>query len=127
MVEEMKSKELVDSWVNLQKADHGSAAYKRDEWAAVKLNMMCVSSPSEAWEIVTDIFESTADEWIYENLGAGPLETLLGLHGEFAISALSSYAASNPKFLDVAAFVWPHSLSSDVAKRFLAIAGQKKR
>lgn len=75
----------MESWIRLQKAEHDSAEYKQDEWSAVKLNMMCVTEPDAAWETVTRVFESTSDAWIYENLGAGPLETLLGMHSAFAL------------------------------------------
>lgn len=122
----MMQKELVDTWIRLQKADLDSTEYKRGEWSAVKLNMMCVTEPGTAWEVVIKIFESTSDAWIYENLGAGPLETLLGMHSDFALNAMKSYAELNPEFLEVAAYVWPHSLAPEVAQKFLAIADQSE-
>lgn len=118
--------DLVQSWIALQKADHDSSEYKTNEWSALQLNMMCISEPDAAWKLLVEIFESSSDPWIYENLGAGPLETLLTLHSDFALDAIKKYSEANPAFLDAAAYVWQHSLPPDVAERFVAIASKGK-
>jgi len=83
--------------------------------------MACIEEPEEAWRLVVEISEVSADPWVLENLGAGPLETLLTLHGESTLKAVEAYASQRQEFLGVVAHVWPQALAPEVAKKLTAI------
>jgi hypothetical protein len=99
----------------LQSADPESDAYKQNEWSANKLNMMCIEQPSVAFDVAMKIFEASKDPWVHENLGAGPLETLLTYESETTMPMIKRYIEKNPQFLLALQHIWRHSLPESVA------------
>ncbi|WP_421567530.1 DUF6869 domain-containing protein [Stenotrophomonas sp. PD6] len=117
-------KALAKSWIELQGAPDDSALQRESQWSALELNMLCIEEPEQAWELVVEIFESSSDPWVFENLGAGPLEALLSLHGPSTLKAIESYTSKSSDFLGVVAHVWLNALPSDVAKRLAALGSR---
>ncbi|WNH53209.1 DUF6869 domain-containing protein [Stenotrophomonas oahuensis] len=111
------SKSLVTTWIELQSLAPDDPSRLKCEWAAVELNMLCLENPGEAWSVVKEVFESSEDPWVFENLGAGPLETLLSMHGESTLEEVRIYLRQRPGFLKVLAHVWTHALPPDVAEQ----------
>lgn len=109
------SKSLVTTWIELQSLAPDDPSRLKCEWAAVDLNMICLENPGEAWSLVKEVFESSEDPWVLENLGAGPLETLLSTHGDSTLQEVRIYSRQRPDFLKVLAHVWTHALPPDVA------------
>ncbi len=114
-------KSLVTTWIELQSLAPGDPSHLRCEWAAVELNMLCLENPSEAWNVVKEVFESSEDPWVLENLGAGPLETLLSVHGDNTLQEVRIYSRQQPRFLKVLAHVWTHALPPDVAEQVASL------
>jgi len=116
---------LASAWVALQGATDDSALQSDSQWSAIQLNMMCIEDPEQAWRVVVEIFEFSSDPWVLENLGAGPVETLLSLHGQFALNALESYMSEKRAFLGVLAHVWRDALSPEVAQGLMSLTKRR--
>lgn len=120
-MDKVRARILASAWIALQGAVEGSDVQRDSQWSASALNIACIEDPEQAWSFVVDIFESSSDPWVHENLGAGPLETLLSLHGELTLAALRAYVPDKREFLSVVAHVWSHALAPEVAKRLAGI------
>lgn len=116
-----RSNSLVTTWIELQSLTPDDPSHLKLEWAAVELNMLCLENPDEAWNVVKEVFESSEDPWVLENLGAGPLETLLSMHGDNTLQEVRIYSRQRPRFLKVLAHVWTHALPPDVAEQVASL------
>lgn len=56
-----------------------------------------------------------------EHVAAGPIEGLLGMHGEACIDQIAQRAASDPKFGRAMTGVWKHTISDAAWARVRAI------
>lgn len=101
---------LASAWIDLYCAQN---KFGRDSdqanilfWAFSKLRKLCKNSPKEAFQVVLVIISLTDDEWILENVAAGPLEDLVDWHGNLLIDVIEQEARSNSKFKDVLGGIW---------------------
>lgn len=114
--------ELADAWIALQRSEVGSVDFRSNQWA-LRLNVACLNEPEFAWEVIRQIFESNEDAWILENLGSGPLETLLSKHGGFAVDAVKAYLSERRDFVRVLTRAWHESLAADVSSEIRRFVG----
>jgi len=83
---------------------------------------MVESDPEECWKVILTILSIEKDDWILENLGAGPLEDLLVAHGPVIIDKLEKIAMRDPVFHRLAQFVWRNDILDDVWERLKRVA-----
>jgi hypothetical protein len=113
---------LTKAWIGLQKSQKDTAAYQENFWAQRELWQLVNKEPNEAWEVILCVIRSTSDDWILENLGAGPLEDLFVVHGDKFIDIFEQLATADPAFCRVANFIWKNEIRDDIWKRIQKIA-----
>ena len=104
---------LAKSWIQLQGVSQESEQAQELMWAAVRLNRLALSAPSECWDIVLDIINQTNDDWVLTNVAAGPLENLMALHSDEVINWIEKEARSNSKLKKLLSGVWKNLIPSD--------------
>ena len=86
-----------------------------DEWscepviygpASHRLVKLIEARPQTAWDFILDLVEAAPNEDTLGWIGAGPLEDLLGTHGEAFISAAEERVKEDPRFLLSLQNVW---------------------
>lgn len=107
---------LVSAWIGLQGISIETPGYEKLASAAIYLNDLCLTDHSRAWRVVVAIFESSTDEWIIANLGAGPVESLLDFHPGATIKNIERYIEKRPDFRGVLTHVWTSRLSEEHVK-----------
>lgn len=105
-------KELIArSWVERYQI---STTKAETQWAYDKLDDLITINPKLALEIIIVIFNKTNDEFVLDNLAAGPLENLLVRHGNEIITDIEKYTLAHPKFSDVLAGIWSNGINASV-------------
>ncbi|WP_300578261.1 DUF6869 domain-containing protein [Phenylobacterium sp.] len=110
--------EIADAWIDhtyrYRPAGERSAAHDDDPaWWAIDVVMDLQSSdPMRALEIAFAIARKSTDEWVLENLGAGPLETLLR-DDPTLLDAIQIEAASSAGLLEALRSVWSSSMPDE--------------
>jgi hypothetical protein len=67
---------------------------------------LLMSNPDEAFHVVEHVLSKTSDPWVLANLGAGPLEDLLGTGDESAIARVKALAEKYPNAREALSHVW---------------------
>jgi len=76
--------------------------------------------PEQQWRfILAAVAHASEDE--FGDIGAGPVEHLLGWHGEEYIGPVERQAESDPKFARMLAGVWKYMMSDEVWARVEAL------
>lgn len=88
-----------------------------NQWAHDRLWTMCQNDPDQAWAAILYIVERVPNDYVLGNLAAGPLENLLGCHGEEMIDRVERKAAANPAFKKMLSGVWKNDISETVWRR----------
>lgn len=111
--------EIVDAWIDYTERcrpiDGQVTTLPEDDpawWAIDILMEFEFSNPLRALEIAFAIARKSSDEWVLENLGAGPLETLLGRDPTF-LDAIKLEAASSPGLFEALGSVWKNAMPDD--------------
>ncbi|MBN6152387.1 hypothetical protein JR065_18770 [Xanthomonas sp. AmX2] len=114
--------DLACSWAKIQSIAEDTNEYAEHEWALRELGNLIALEPIQAWHVVESIYEANkADSWVIENLGAGPVETMLRMHGSAVLPLLSLYFSANEEFKDVLKHVWIHSLPPEISNQLSKI------
>lgn len=108
--------ELIEKWI-----EYHSTKNKELFWAWEKLDDMVQHSPEDALEHILQISTSTNDPVVLSNLGAGPLEDFLVLHGAQFISQIEIKARQIPQFTRVVKSVWQNAIQPSTWERISAI------
>ncbi|WP_369978202.1 DUF6869 domain-containing protein [Xanthomonas bundabergensis] len=110
------------AWKRLQSAPENTAEYSECEWVLHEFGVLIALEPIQAWHVVESIYEANrSDAWITENLGAGPVETMLRTHGQTVLPLVSLYISENEEFISVIKHVWNHSLPPEIGSRLAEI------
>lgn len=121
--------EIADAWVDWMKLSrpHEGRPRARDDdpaWWAIDAVMELESSdPVRALEVAFEIARKSSDEWVLENLGAGPLETLLSRDQTF-LDAIKIEAASNPNLLEALGSVWMNDMPAETRAAVQRLTGR---
>jgi hypothetical protein len=67
-----------------------------------------------AFEVIASILSQTADPWVLENLGAGPLEDLLHEGDEETIGIVGGLAEKYPSTIEALKSVWMNDFPQNV-------------
>jgi hypothetical protein len=92
------------------------------KWAFEELEKIVKNDAPRAWAVILRILETAPhDDDVLDNLSAGPLETLLALHGRDVIEWVEAEAKSNPGFRDILQGVWGNAIDGAVWERIQAL------
>jgi Family of unknown function (DUF6869) len=121
--------EVADAWIEMTLAsrelggpDKLPAELFDRGW---KLNDLVVHDPSTAVEAIAEVTrrfseadlareEKTDAQWVLDNLGAGPLETLLATNDKHALRLVEAEAAKDGRFRWALGCCWQNAMSEDV-------------
>jgi hypothetical protein len=101
---------VAKEWISLQ-----SSGYPDDlDGDGVDVNMLAMEQPEDCWKVILEVLNITDDEWVLVNLGAGPLESLLAMHGTVVIPWIGQEVRLNKRFKTLLGGVWRNSIQDDV-------------
>ena len=118
----LRRNEIVEAWIAMSLATHGSEAFEQNFWALEIIWNLCKEAPLEAWEVILGLIEAAPSEKLLAAVGAGPFEDLMCDHGEVVISLVEQEAARNEKFLAAMSSVWLDSKDTPVWRKFYEVA-----
>jgi hypothetical protein len=87
-----------------------------DWWAVNALMDLGHNDPPRALDIVFIISRDSDNEWVLENLGAGPLEELIG-DDPALLDRIEREIGSNPRLRLALRAVWQGEMSDDIWAR----------
>jgi hypothetical protein len=90
--------------------------------SVVMMNFTAV--PEQQWQFILAAVAHAASEEEFGHIAAGPLEHLLGKHGEEYVGGVERRVASDPKFAELLAGVWKHGMTDEVWARVHALKAQ---
>lgn len=112
-------KDVAHSWAIIQSLEEGTDEYARHEWALRYMGRLIALEPLEAWRVIELIYENNSgNSWVLENLGSGPIETLLRMDGMKVLPLISERLEFDKSFWGVLKHVWSDSLPLEIRKQF---------
>lgn len=115
--------ELVEAWIAFQEAwseDSGDSDPKF--WAVEKFEELSDKEPELCWSLILAVLDRKPSEKVTGMLAAGPLEDLLGSHGEQLIERVEERARNDPAFRHLLGGVWQGGMSDEIWTRVQAAA-----
>jgi hypothetical protein len=85
------------------------------------VGMTFLSPPEEQWQMVLEAVRQARSDDHLGHIAAGPIEGLLGRHGERCIGWIEHQAAADPKFARAMTGVWKHLMSDKIWARVQAL------
>lgn len=110
--------EIAEAWIACtRRCRHpdGQSHVRDDDpawWAVDTVTDLEFTDPVRALEVAFVVTRQSSDGWVLENLGAGPLETLLSRDPTF-LDAIMIEAASNPNLLEALGSVWKNEMPDE--------------
>lgn len=98
---------------------------QHESWAFSCVCDLAWNFPEACFELVKVALPLCETDAQKAYLAAGPLESLLGTHGERMIAAVEAEARRDPAFKDLLTGVWQHGMPDRVWARVLAASGRK--
>jgi len=102
----------------------GWIATQEHWWAWEAMDRACHKEPELAWKLIITVLSLTESDRVIENLGAGPLEDLLAIHGDKLIDRAETLASQEPKFHRCLSHTWQNNMSPGVWKRVCRATGR---
>ena len=109
--------ELADGWIAHAHKSRGNPESEEYWWAWIKVSDLLDDDPESVWQIILIALEKEKSSILFENLSAGPLESLLAEHGDRFIDRVEQEAARNPEFAYLLGGVWQNMMSDNVWRR----------
>jgi hypothetical protein len=97
----------------------GESSSDRDYGQTVVM-MNFTATSAQQWQFIQAAMRVASDEEL-GHIAAGPIEHLLGKHGEEYIDAVERMAEADPKFARMLLGVWRHMMSDEVWSRVEAL------
>ena len=118
----MNIETLSKEWVQATESRNGSSEElpKAIEYV---LNLTLNEKSEELWSFIKHTYKENISENVISNLAAGPLEDLLGYHGERYINEVEALARKDPKFKELLGGVWQHLMSNAIWERVCKARG----
>jgi hypothetical protein len=124
-----QSPELAEAWVARYLAikqygdKHPLAERYFDSY--LEASRLCLDNPQEALNFIDEVIALSDDEFVGENLAAGPLEDLLAKHGEVMWPQIESRALIDPRMRWLLAGVWRNAIPDGVWNRMSEVADDR--
>lgn len=123
----MTDDDIVNGWLlryaAFEAEGNNSPRAKEHMDAMIELDNLCYKDPNRALDIIVKINQRTESDFVLDNLAAGPLETVLGHHGEKVIGRIEELAAEHERFRMLLRGVWKNLMSDGVWARVQAAIG----
>lgn len=113
---------LITDWIVMHHAAEDSVEYEQHRWADVRLSEIVRDNPSLSLDLVLSILARDTSDRVLANLAAGPMEDLLGQHGDKIIAAVERVAHDNPSFKRLLGGVWQGEMPDRIWERVRAVA-----
>jgi len=101
-------------------SDEGRSATAADVGEAVVF-MNFTAGPDQQWQFICSAVAQAESDDELGHIAAGPLEHLLGSHGENFIAPVEARTVADGKFARMVTGVWKHTMTDDVWARVQAI------
>jgi hypothetical protein len=111
---------LADVWISYRHAPEGSLDREKNSWAT-DLYDLENHDPETLWLLILEIHRRDRSSAVQEVLSAGPIESLLALHGEGFIERVEAEAHKDPAFGKVLGGVWKNRMSDAIWARLQAV------
>jgi hypothetical protein len=98
----------------------GSSAGSESDVGQSVVMMNFTATPEQQWQFILAAAAHASDEEL-GHIAAGPIEHLLGKHGEKYIGEVERRAASDPKFARMLSGVWKYMMTNEVWARVRAL------
>jgi hypothetical protein len=82
--------------------------------------MNFTATPEQQWQFILAAVASASDEEL-GHIAAGPMEHLLGKHGESYIDEVERRATADPRFARMLSGVWKYRMTDEVWVRVVAL------
>ena len=95
-----------------------------DDWASVGeavTFMNFTAGPDQQWQFICSAVAQADSDDELGHIAAGPVEHLLGWHGEGFIARVEAQAAGDGKFARMLTGVWKHTMTDEVWARVQAV------
>ena len=83
--------------------------------------MTFMSKPEVQWDVILEAIRQAIDDNDLGHIAAGPIEGLLGRHGNAWIDRVEAQAKQNPKFARAVTGVWKYMMPVDVWDRVKSV------
>ena len=103
---------------------HTHAADNEYFWAWDKMYDIVHNEPDLAWELILRIMKADNSAIGLANLAAGPLEDLLGLHGDKIIERAEKEAVGDSQFKYLLGGVWKNMMTGEIWDRVQKARGK---
>jgi len=113
---------LAKSWIAFHYAAEESEDYKNNFWAFNSVCDLCQDDPEACWVIIEAIRQIDSNDAILSNLAAGPMEDLLGMHGDLFIDRIEVAASKDPQMKKLIGAIWQNAIPDNVWNRLKSIA-----
>jgi hypothetical protein len=111
---------LAEAWISYWHAPKGSQEREQHSWAA-DLTDLEYDDPESLWQLILEIHRRDKSIVIQQVLSAGPIESLLSVHGEGFIDRVEAEARKDPTFAEVLGGVWKNRMSDVTWARLQAV------
>lgn len=111
---------FAQSWIAELRA---GSDHSNDDVGQSVVMMNFTARPNHQWQFILAAIEHASDEEL-EHIAAGPVEHLLGKHGEEYIEKVERVAEINPKFARMLAGVWKYMMTDEVWARVETLKAQ---
>lgn len=108
---------FAQAWIAEMRAPSGDSESKVGQ-SVVMMNF--TAKPEQQWQFILAALEHASDDELGA-IAAGPLEHLLGKHGERFIDEVERRAASDPKFAQMLSGVWKYMMKDEIWSRVEAL------
>lgn len=98
----------------------GSSAGSESDVGQSVVMMNITATPEQQWQFILAAVAHASEEEL-GHIAAGPIEHLLGKHGEKYIREVERRAASDPKFARMLSGVWKYMMTDEVWARVEAL------
>jgi hypothetical protein len=89
--------------------------------------MTFTARPEQQWKfLLASVAHAESDDEL-GHIAAGPIERLLGAHGETYIDAVEKQSADDPKFARAVGMAWKYMMSDEIWARVQAIQQRSKK
>ena len=114
-------RKLVDAWFGKPDPNAEEPYLHYNLSASDRLDELIEHSPEEAWSFILEANSRPYSDKRRSMLAAGPLENLLGSHGESLISRIEHESKSDPRFKALLLGVWQGRMTDPIWARVQAL------
>lgn len=115
---------IADAWIEYHHAGDHADEHHKDFWAYERLGELTSDEPETAWQLIITILRRDPSDAIIANLAAGPMEDLLGAHGDRFIQRVEDLAMEDSLFHKLVGVIWKNEIPDRIWSRLRAILPQ---